>query len=144
MKLNYTVQIYHEKVIVCDTSRRDHNAVEHNGRKNRRNRRHLRLSTIGADHQLNTERARSTANSRVTRLAAVTPPGQSSESNARTTGISPNDQRPGQTSQLRRYKKRGRQLLTRICGRSSLVRAERTSYSLESMYIPMTHILTRP
>ena len=72
--------------------------VEHNGRKYRRNRRHLRLSTIWADHQkgsqINTERARSTANSRVTRLVAVTPPGQSSQSNARTTGISPNDQRP--------------------------------------------------
>ena len=31
--------------------------VEHNGRKYRRNRRHLRQSTIGADHQINTERA---------------------------------------------------------------------------------------
>ena len=52
--------------------------VEHNGRKYRINRRHLRLSTIGADHQIHTLRARSTATSRVTRLAAVTPPGHSS------------------------------------------------------------------
>ena len=59
--------------------------IEHNGRKYRRNRRHLRLSTIGAD----------------TRLTAVTPPDQSSESNARTTGIALNDQRPKTVSPVR-------------------------------------------
>ena len=60
--------------------------IEHNGRKYRRNRRHIRLSTIGADTRL---------------AAAVTPPGESSESNARTTGIALNEQRPKPVSPVR-------------------------------------------
>ena len=71
--------------------------IEHNGRKYRRNRRHLRLSTIGAD----------------TRLAAVTQPGQSSESNARRTGIALNEQRPKPVRSVRSVNKH-RRLWSRV------------------------------